>query len=50
MTVERLRGQMIVPGADGEEIDEGQRLLEDPANTITRPARCVARARRVLES
>ncbi len=46
MTVERLREQMIVLGADSEDIDEAQRLLEDPANTITGPTRCAARARR----
>jgi hypothetical protein len=49
LTVERLREQMIALGAVGEEIDEAQRLLEDPANTITGPARCVARAQRALE-
>ncbi len=50
MTIERLRERMLVLGADSEEIDEAQRLLEDPANTITGPTRCVTRARRALES
>jgi hypothetical protein len=46
LTVERLREQMILLGADSDEIDEAQRLLQDPANTLTSPMTCVARGRR----
>jgi SAM-dependent methyltransferase len=46
LTVERLREGMIRLGADGGEIDEAQRLLEDPVNTLTSPMSCVARGRR----
>jgi hypothetical protein len=37
---------MVALGADGEEIDEARRLLEDPTNTISSPTTCVARAAR----
>ncbi|MGH2885725.1 MAG: class I SAM-dependent methyltransferase [Solirubrobacteraceae bacterium] len=46
LTIERLREQMIPIGADGGEIDEARRLLEDPANTIASPTTCVAHGRR----
>ena len=46
LTVERLREQMILLGADSGEIDEAQRLLQDPANTVTSPMTCIARGRR----
>jgi hypothetical protein len=46
LTVERLREQMITLGADSGEIDEAQRLLQDPANTLTSPMSCVAHGRR----
>ena len=46
LTFERLRDRMVSLGADGEEIDEARRLLEDPRNTIRSPTTCVARARR----
>jgi SAM-dependent methyltransferase len=46
LSLERLREPMVALGARSEEIDKARRLLEDPANTITGPMRCVARARR----
>jgi SAM-dependent methyltransferase len=46
LTVERLRERMVLLGADSGEIDEAQRLLEDPASTYTSPTSCVAQGRR----
>jgi SAM-dependent methyltransferase len=46
LTFERLRKQLVLLGADGGEIDEARRLLEDPASTFTPPRTCVARGRR----
>ncbi len=46
LSLERLRERMVALGADSEEIDEARRLLGDPANMITGPMRCAARARR----
>jgi hypothetical protein len=37
---------MILLGADSDEIDEAQRLLEEPASMYTSPTSCVARGRR----
>jgi hypothetical protein len=47
LTVERLRERMVPVGADGGEIDEARRLLEEPASTITSPTTCIARGRRL---
>jgi hypothetical protein len=47
LTVERLRGRMVLLGADNAEIDEARRLLEEPARTITSATTCVARGRRL---
>jgi hypothetical protein len=46
LTFERLRKQLVLLGADGGEIDEARRLLEDPASTFTSPTTCVAHGRR----
>ena len=46
LTVERMREAMILCGADGDEIGQARRLLDERANTITLPATCVARGRR----
>jgi hypothetical protein len=46
LSLERLRERMVHLGADNEEIDDARRLLEDPANTVSSPTTCVARARR----
>jgi SAM-dependent methyltransferase len=46
LTIERLRDRMIALGADGEQIDQARRLLEDPAQTISSQTTCVVRARR----
>jgi len=46
LTIERLRERLVILGADPREIDEARRLLEDPANAITSPTTCAARARR----
>jgi SAM-dependent methyltransferase len=46
LTFERLRARLLAFGADGAEIDEARRLLEDPANLVSSPTTCVARARR----
>jgi hypothetical protein len=46
LTVERLRERMVQLGADSGEIDEAQRLLEEPARIITSPTTCVAQGRR----
>lgn len=48
LTVERMREGMVILGADGREVDEMRRLLEDPANTLTSPMSCVARGRRPI--
>jgi SAM-dependent methyltransferase len=48
LTLERMREGMIRLGGDGGEVDEAQRLLEDPANTLTSPMSCVARGRRTI--
>jgi SAM-dependent methyltransferase len=50
LTVERLRGPMVLLGTDNDELDEARRLLEDPANTYTPPTSCVARGRRPTRS
>jgi SAM-dependent methyltransferase len=46
LTLERLREGMVRLGADDGELDASQRLLEDPARTVTSPTTCVARGRR----
>jgi SAM-dependent methyltransferase len=46
LTVERLRERMVHLGADSGEIDEAQRLLEEPTRIITSPTTCVAHGRR----
>lgn len=46
LTVERMREDMIRLGADTGEVDEAQRLLQDPAVTLASPMSCVARGRR----
>jgi SAM-dependent methyltransferase len=46
LTIERLREQMVLHGADDGEIDEARRRLEEPATTITFPTTCMARGRR----
>jgi SAM-dependent methyltransferase len=46
LTFERLRDEMVVLGADGGEIDEARRVLEDPASTFTPPTTCLACGRR----
>ena len=46
LTVERLREQMVLLGADSGEVDEARRLFEEPARTITSPTTCLARGRR----
>ncbi|MBV9165141.1 MAG: hypothetical protein JO321_13955 [Solirubrobacterales bacterium] len=46
LTVERLREQLILLGADRSEIDQARRLLEEPGTTITSPTICVAHGRR----
>ena len=46
LTVERLRDQMVLLGADSGEVDEARRLFEEPARTITSPTTCLARGRR----
>ena len=46
LTLERLRARMVLLGADGREIDEARRLLEDSANTITSPTTCLVRGQR----
>jgi SAM-dependent methyltransferase len=46
LTFELLRDPMVLLGADGDEIDEARRLLEDPASTFTPPASCVAHGQR----
>ncbi len=46
LTIERLRGPMVLTGTDSGEIDEARRLLEDPATTIASPTTCIARGRR----
>ena len=50
LTVERLRAQMLLLGADNDEIDEARRLLDDPATTYTPPTSCVARGQRPRRS
>jgi len=50
LTLQRLRERMVALGARSEEIDEARRLLQDPANTISSPTTCVARARRATDS
>jgi SAM-dependent methyltransferase len=50
LTLERLRARLVALGAANEEIDEARRLLEDPANTITTPTRCVTQGRRATNS
>jgi SAM-dependent methyltransferase len=46
LTLERLRGRMVLAGTDSDEIDEARRLLEQPGSTITSPTTCTARGRR----
>ncbi len=46
LTLERLREQMVLLGANNGEIDEARHLLEEPASTITSPTTCVARGQR----
>jgi SAM-dependent methyltransferase len=46
LTIERLREQMVLLGADRADIDEAQRLLRDPASTFRPATTCVARGRR----
>jgi SAM-dependent methyltransferase len=50
LTLERLRERTVALGASNDEIDEARRLLQDPANTISSPTTCVARARRATSS
>jgi hypothetical protein len=50
LTLERLREQMVLLGANNGEIDEARHLLEEPASTITSPTTCVARSQRVGRS
>jgi SAM-dependent methyltransferase len=50
LTLERLREPLIRAGADGAEIDEARRLLEDPNRMITSPTSCVAQGRRPSHS
>ena len=50
LSFERLRERIVAFGASNDEIDEARRLLEDPANTLRSPTRCVARARRAAAS
>ena len=45
LTIERLRPRMLAQGAADDEIDEAERLLADPANTVTSPTICAARGR-----
>jgi SAM-dependent methyltransferase len=46
LTIERLRERMLSLGADGKEIDEARRLLEDPASTFTAQTTYAAHGRR----
>lgn len=46
LTVERLREQLVLLGADTSDIDHARYLLEEPASTITSPTTCVAHGRR----
>ena len=48
LTLERLRERMCALGADSGEIDQSRKLLEDPANTVSSPTSCVARARKPM--
>jgi hypothetical protein len=50
LTVERLREQMVLQGADSGEIDQARRLLDEPATAITPPTTCIARGRRPSHS
>ncbi|HYB25312.1 MAG TPA: methyltransferase domain-containing protein [Solirubrobacteraceae bacterium] len=50
LTLERVREQMVLIGAESREIDEARRLLEDPASTFIPPTTCVARGRRIGRS
>ena len=46
LTIERLRDQMVLLGADNDEIDAARLLLEDPANAYRGPTSCVAWGKR----
>jgi SAM-dependent methyltransferase len=46
LTLERLREQMVLLGADSAEVDAARRLLEDPASTFTPATTYLARGRR----
>jgi ubiquinone/menaquinone biosynthesis C-methylase UbiE len=46
LTFARIRDRLIAFGADGADIDEAKRQLEDPATTFSSPTTCVTRARR----
>src|SRR5262249_16608115 len=46
LTIERLRPRIVAAGATDEEIDEGRRLLADPAARFDSPTTFVATARR----
>ena len=46
LTLERLRERMLALGADGDEIDEARRMLEDPGHTFTSQTTWVAHGRR----
>jgi SAM-dependent methyltransferase len=46
LTLERLRTQMLALGADGDEIDDARRLLENPTSRVHSPNSCFARGRR----
>jgi SAM-dependent methyltransferase len=50
LTLERLREEMVLLGADSGEIDDARSLLEDAGSTVTSPMSCVAHGRRPRDS
>lgn len=46
LTIERMRERLVALGAESEEIDAAQRLLEDPSRTFTSTTICLAHGRR----